>query len=116
LDPDLSTKSISVLIFFSHTLQLAVLKTLKDKSNIFSSSLEKAKAISRKSSKSVKAKEKLTECGGLAVKTYCRTRWFSELHLVDSLLANHEIPGDPVAQMLAALECEELVPTALVIF
>jgi hypothetical protein len=65
-------------------------------------------------SKSVKAKEKLQECGGLAVKTYCRTRWFSELHLVDSLLENHERPGDPVAQVLTFVECEELVPTALV--
>jgi hypothetical protein len=89
---------------FSHTLQLAVQKTLR----------EKAKALSGKFSKSVKAKEKLHECGGLALKTYCRTRWFSELHLVDSLLANHERPGDPVGQMLAYVKCEELVPTALV--
>jgi hypothetical protein len=62
----------------------------------------------------VKAKEKLQESGGLAVKTYCKTRWFSELSLVDSLLANHEIPGDPVGQMLAFVQFEELVPTALV--
>jgi hypothetical protein len=70
--------------------------------------------ISAKFSKSVKAKEKLKECGGIAVKTYCRTRWFSELHLVDSLLENHQRPGDPVAQVLAFLQCEELVPTPVV--
>ncbi len=62
----------------------------------------------------MKAKEKLLECGGLAVKTYCRTRWFSELFLVDSLISNHEKPGDPLAQTLAFLELDELVPTALV--
>jgi hypothetical protein len=101
--------------FFSHTLQLAVHKTLRDKNiAIYSSALEKAKVISAKFSKSVKAKEKLKECGGIAVKTYCRTRWFSELHLVDSLLENHQRPGDPVAQVLAFLQCEELVPTPVV--
>jgi len=62
----------------------------------------------------VKAKEKLQEAGGVAVKTYCRTRWFSELDLVDSLLDNHERPGDPVGQMLAVVQAEELVPTAVV--
>jgi hypothetical protein len=51
---------------FSHTLQLTVLKTFKDKTNIFASSLDKAKAISRKYSKSVKARV-------VAVKTYCST-------------------------------------------
>jgi hypothetical protein len=99
---------------FSHTLQLAVQKALQDRSNIFQSPLEKAKAISGKLSKSVRAKEKLLQCGGLAVKTYCRTRWFSELHLVDSVLANHERPGDPLAQTLAFLLLDELVPTAVV--
>jgi hypothetical protein len=99
---------------FSHTLQLAVQKALQDRSNIFQSPLEKAKAISGKLSKSVQAKEKLLQCGGLAVKTYCRTRWFSELHLVDSVLANHERPEDPLALTLAFLLLDELVPTAVV--
>jgi hypothetical protein len=99
---------------FSHTLQLAVHKALQDKNNIFQSAVDKAKAISAKVSKSVKAKEKLVEFGGLAVKTYSRTRWFSELFLVDSIISNHEKPGDPLAQMLASLDLDELVPTALV--
>jgi hypothetical protein len=33
---------------------------------------------------------------------------------VDSLISNHEKPGDPLAQTLAFLELDELVPTALV--
>jgi hypothetical protein len=90
-------------------------KTLRDQSNIFQLPVDKAKAISAKVSKSVKAvKEKLLEFGGQAVKTYCRTRWFSELYLVDSIIANHEKPGDSLGKTLAFLQLDELVPTTLV--
>jgi hypothetical protein len=83
------TLKLMIYLVFSHTLQLAVHKTLRDQSNIFQLPVDKAKAISAKVSKSVKAKEKLLELGGQAVKTYCRTRWFSELYLVDSIIVNH---------------------------
>jgi hypothetical protein len=110
--------TLKLMIFdffvFSHTLQLAVHKTLRDQGNVFQLPVDKAKAISAKVSKSVKAKEKLLEFGGQAVKTYCRTRWFSELYLVDSIIVNHEKPGDPLAKTLAFLQLDELVPTALV--
>ncbi len=108
------TLKLMIFFVFSHMLQLAVHKTLRDQSNIFQLPVDKAKAISAKVSKSVKAIEKLLEFGGQAVKTYCRTRWFSELYLIDSIIANHEKPGDPLEKTLAFLQLDELVPTALV--
>jgi hypothetical protein len=93
-----------------------VLKAVNDKDSIFVGPLQKAKTISYKFSKSVKAKEKLAEFGGCAVKTYCKTRWYSELHLVDSILENHNREGDPLAQTLTSMLWDEYLPSHLVKF
>lgn len=96
---------------FSHTMQLAVGKALNGKSSIFRVPLKKVRDLSRMFSRSGKAKDILKASGGLSIKSYCATRWFSELTTVKSFMQNRQLKGDPVATAAIQMGWKSSLPS-----
>ena len=97
---------------FSHTMQLAVGKALNGNVSLFRNPLKKARELAKLFGRSGKAKDILKARGGVTIKSYSATRWFSELNTVKSLLQNRQKKGDPVSVVAAEMGWKNKLPTA----
>ena len=74
----------------AHLLQLPILKTLRDKDNVFYDFLDKVRKLVKKYGKSVNAKNELYDLVQLHVVCYVVTRWWSDVDMMERLLRIHK--------------------------
>ena len=91
---------------FPHTLQLPILKTVKQKMNSFGRPLKKTRRMVVKYRRSAKAKNILDQKFKRRLKGYCKTRWWTDNDMVRRVVEAKETDGvpDPLTYLVEEME------------
>ena len=80
------TFDLSPLRCMAHLIQLPIMRTIRDKNNVFHDLLGHVRTLVKKYSKSVNAKEELYKLVQLQVVCYVVTRWWTDVDMMERMI------------------------------